>query len=145
MFRPISTLKLSKKVISELEEKGYLHVEDLPEDPESLEKLGLNATNLQKQLLSVDTLALDIWQSEIDALQESIPLCCSNLEDILGDGFQSGVITELSGVPFSGKTQICMQLSVTAQLKRYRDGAYGRVIYIDTRCGPTSQRFQGEF
>lgn len=41
-----------------------------------------------------------------ESQRECILICCSELESILENGVQCGTITELSGAPFTGKTQI---------------------------------------
>ncbi|MBM1154587.1 DNA repair and recombination protein RadA [archaeon] len=59
---------------------------------------------------------------------------CSGLDDILGGGIESMGITEFYGEFNTGKSQICHQLAVTAQLPEDR-GGFGedtRVLYIDT-------------
>ncbi len=57
---------------------------------------------------------------------------CKALDKILGGGLEPQVITEFVGPYGSGKTQICHQLAVTAQLPRSKGGLEGNVIYIDT-------------
>lgn len=54
------------------------------------------------------------------------------LDEILGGGVETQAITELIGEYGSGKTQICMMLSATAQLPYERGGLEGRVAFIDT-------------
>jgi len=53
----------------------------------------------------------------------------SNLDEALGGGYESGVITELYGDDGAGKTQLCMLASITAQLpyrrKCFRCGEEG--------------------
>lgn len=93
-----------------------------------MEKFNLNISDIEKQLKFPEALALDVWQVCIitslhslvyhsfsstivtflqnDTQRGSISLCCSELEAMLENGIQCGVITELSGPPFSGKTQI---------------------------------------
>lgn len=54
------------------------------------------------------------------------------LDEILGGGVETQAMTELIGDYGVGKTQICMTLSVTAQLPREQGGLEGNVIYMDT-------------
>jgi len=56
----------------------------------------------------------------------------SRLDGILGGGVETGAITEFIGEFGSGKTQICMTLSVTAQQPHEQGGLGGRVAVIDT-------------
>ena len=54
------------------------------------------------------------------------------LDKLLGGGFETGSITEMSGEFRTGKTQICHTLAVTCQLPANKGGAEGRCLYIDT-------------
>jgi len=70
------------------------------------------------------------------------------LDEILGGGIEKQAITELIGEYESGKTQICMTLSVTAQLSTEQGGLAGKVAFIDTEghlClkGSTKLRMRG--
>jgi len=56
----------------------------------------------------------------------------SVLNNILGGGVETGVITELIGEFGSGKTQICYTLSVLAPLPEEKRGLDGKVCVIDT-------------
>ena len=57
---------------------------------------------------------------------------CGNLDRMLGGGVETQAMTELIGDYGVGKTQICMTLSVMAQLPRDKGGLEGNVIYVDT-------------
>lgn len=48
--------------------------------------------------------ALDIWQEEIK--RTSIVTLCQDLDEAIDNGVPLGVITEFTGAPGSGKTQI---------------------------------------
>ncbi|MEM2187975.1 MAG: DNA repair and recombination protein RadA [Nitrososphaerota archaeon] len=54
------------------------------------------------------------------------------LDEILGGGIETQAVTELIGEYSSGKTQLCLTLSVTAQLSYERGGLAGKVAFIDT-------------
>ncbi|XP_011501257.1 PREDICTED: DNA repair protein RAD51 homolog 3-like [Ceratosolen solmsi marchali] len=139
MFRPISTLNLPSATVAELKKKGYVYVEDIL-NSQDLTTFNINKSEIEKQLRVPEVLALDVWQNSVQ--RESISICCPDLEAILGNGFQCGVITELSGSTFSGKTQICIQLSIAVQLSKSYGGLDGRCIYIDTRNGINILRFK---
>lgn len=55
-----------------------------------------------------------------------------NLDEIIGGGIQTGIITEFSGAFSTGKTQLMFQLSVNAQKPIDYGGLEGSVYYIDT-------------
>jgi len=46
--------------------------------------------------------------------------------------FGLGELTELCGLCATGKTQICMQLCLNAQVPRVFGGVEGQALYIDT-------------
>lgn len=56
----------------------------------------------------------------------------SKLDQMLGGGVESTMITEMFGEFRCGKTQLCHSLAVTAQLPPNMGGANGKVVYIDT-------------
>ncbi|MDP8023668.1 MAG: DNA repair and recombination protein RadA [Nitrososphaeria archaeon] len=54
------------------------------------------------------------------------------LDNLLRGGIETSAITEFYGEYSSGKSQICMTLSVMCQRKKEEGGLEGGVIYIDT-------------
>jgi len=54
------------------------------------------------------------------------------LDELLGGGLKPPVLLELAGPQASGKTQLCHQLAVMAQLPPGEGGLGSRVLYIDT-------------
>ena len=54
------------------------------------------------------------------------------LDGALGGGIETQALTEFIGEYGSGKTQICLMLSVTAQLPHDQGGLEGNVAFIDT-------------
>ena len=72
----------------------------------------------------------------------------SNLDKLLGNGVETGSITEIFGEFRTGKTQLCHTLCVTCQLPIEQGGGAGMAMYIDTegtfrpeRLIPIAQRF----
>ncbi len=55
-------------------------------------------------------------------------------------GFPLGSLTEVAGLPGVGKTQLAMQLSVTARLPQSLGGVQGQTIYIDTEGSLVPER-----
>jgi RAD51-like protein 2 len=62
----------------------------------------------------------------------SIITFCRAVDQMLGGGIGLGEITEVSGLPGSGKTQWGMQLAVDARLPVDFGGVAGETIYIDS-------------
>ncbi|MCX9012224.1 MAG: DNA repair and recombination protein RadB [Candidatus Methanoperedens sp.] len=67
--------------------------------------------------------------------QDRIPCGCKCIDDLLGGGFESGIITQLYGASGTGKTNICIQLAIQC----VRGGK--KVIFIDTE-GFSAERFK---
>jgi DNA repair protein RadA len=57
---------------------------------------------------------------------------CASLDQLLGGGVETQSITEFYGEFGTGKSQICQQLCVTAQLPLDKGGLEGGALYIDT-------------
>jgi len=66
---------------------------------------------------------------------ERIPSGCRSLDEMLGGGVETGVVTQLYGGSGSGKTNICIQLAVEC----VKSGK--KVIFIDTE-GFSADRFK---
>ncbi|KAJ3351205.1 recombinase rad51 [Allomyces javanicus] len=72
----------------------------------------------------------------------------SELDKLLGGGFETGSITEIFGEFRTGKTQLCHTLAVTCQLPIEMGGGEGKCLYIDTegtfrpeRCLAVAERY----
>ncbi|MCK5723178.1 MAG: PhoH family protein, partial [Gammaproteobacteria bacterium] len=59
-------------------------------------------------------------------INAQMPSGCQPLDELLGGGFETGVVTQIFGEAGSGKTNICIQLAVEC-VKRGK-----KVIFIDT-------------
>jgi DNA repair protein RadA len=62
------------------------------------------------------------------------------LDKLLAGGIETQAMTELVGEYGTGKTQICLTLSVTAQLPPEKGGFGGGVIFFDTEATFSSER-----
>ena len=69
---------------------------------------------------------------EIDENTDYITTGSSELNRILGGGFQTGKLTEVYGPFKSGKTNLAHTIAVTIQLPRKQSGLGAAVAYIDT-------------
>ncbi len=67
--------------------------------------------------------------------QERIPCGCKCIDDLLGGGVETGIVTQIYGASGTGKTNICIQLAV----ETVRGGK--KVILIDTE-GFSAERFR---
>ncbi|MDY6776856.1 MAG: DNA repair and recombination protein RadB [Candidatus Nanohaloarchaea archaeon] len=66
---------------------------------------------------------------------ERLPVRCESLDRLLGGGVEHGVITNVYGEAGSGKTNFCIQATVSA----VRNG--GKAVFIDTEGGFSAERF----
>ncbi len=74
-------------------------------------------------------------RSESIKKPERIPCGCKCIDDLLGGGFEEGIVTQLYGASGTGKTNICIQLAV----ETVRNGK--KAIFIDTE-GFSAERFK---
>jgi len=91
------------------------------------EKLSIEASKLIPLGFSTAT---ELFLRRKDILY--ITTGCKELDKLLGDGIETGSITEIFGEFRTGKTQLCHQICVTCQLPTKRGGAEGKALYIDT-------------
>ncbi|XP_047034308.1 DNA repair protein RAD51 homolog 3 isoform X1 [Helicoverpa zea] len=85
--------------------------------------------------------ATELWQRETSL--PSVASFSQSLDSILGtDGFQLGSMTELLGLPGSGKTQLCLQLCASVQIPKDLGGLDAEALYVDTNTHFTLSRFR---
>ncbi|WP_435359398.1 DNA repair and recombination protein RadB [Haloarchaeobius sp. DFWS5] len=68
-------------------------------------------------------------------MQGSISTGCQPLDDLLGDGFERGTVTQVYGAPAAGKTNVALSTAVETAARG------GTVVYVDTE-GLSLDRFQ---
>jgi DNA repair protein RadA len=124
---------------SKLRSAGFTTVEAIAVTPvrEIMEKTGLGHDTAFKiceearKLMNYGFVkASELWER-----RKNLSRCTTGskrLDAILGGGIETQAVTELIGDYGVGKTQICLMLSVMAQLPRDKGGLGGDVIYIDT-------------
>ncbi|CAD0204848.1 unnamed protein product [Chrysodeixis includens] len=85
--------------------------------------------------------ATELWQRETSL--PSVATFSQSLDNMLGTaGVQLGSITELLGLPGSGKTQLCLQLCASVQIPKDLGGLDAEALYIDTNTNFTISRFR---
>ena len=67
---------------------------------------------------------------------------CPLIDVHLQGGFLPRVLTEIAGTSGAGKSQLCLQLSLTVQLPLRVGGFGGRSVYISTECAIPSGRLK---
>jgi len=130
---------VGSKWAEKLKEAGYPTIESIAVTPprEIMEKTNIGFNTI----LKIQEAARKMITSEFKTAQEvyekrkTMQKCTtqsSNLNSILGGGIETQALTELIGEYGTGKTQICLMLSVTAQLPHDKGGLEGNVAFIDT-------------
>lgn len=95
------------------------------------EKKALTIINAARSSMGVSFIRVD----DLLKLRQNIRRLTSGskkLDALLGGGLETQTITEFYGEYGSGKSQICHQLCVNAQLPYERGGLNGAALYIDT-------------
>ncbi|XP_075226431.1 DNA repair protein XRCC3-like isoform X2 [Lycorma delicatula] len=99
----------------------------------------------------LDSRLSDSLQKVSDMLKSSSPKWnrlstgCEYINKLLRGGIPRRGITELSGESGSGKTQFCLQLTITVQLPFYNGGFNAGAVYICTEDKFPSPRLQQLF
>jgi RAD51-like protein 2 len=65
---------------------------------------------------------------------------CRELDQLLGGGVALNELTEFAGAPGLGKTQLAMQLAVTARLPLNWGGVEGETLYVDSEGSFSPER-----
>ncbi|KAJ0172193.1 hypothetical protein K1T71_012166 [Dendrolimus kikuchii] len=82
----------------------------------------------------------ELWQRQTSL--PSIPTFSRSLDNVFGnEGIQLGSITEVLGLPGSGKTQLCLQLCASIQIPKVLGGLNAEALFIDTNTNFTVSRF----
>lgn len=128
---------INARQIKLLQENGIGTAEALAMSPHSIVSNidGLGEKSAKKLIWNArNALGMTVFTtaSKIDDNVEYITTGSSELNRILGGGFQTGKLTEVYGPFKSGKTALAHTISVTVQLPEKKGGLNGAVAYIDT-------------
>ncbi len=132
---------------SRLRAAGYTSIESIAITPldELVEKTGISGETAERLLQKVRDLlgleyitALDLFEKKRRA--QRLTTGSRNLDRLLGGGVETQAITEFIGEYGAGKSQICMQLCVTAQQSPDQGGLGGKVLFLDTEGTFSPQR-----
>ncbi|XP_050441390.1 DNA repair protein RAD51 homolog 3 [Adelges cooleyi] len=139
MNRPIWTLPLSENTIVKLKKQGFKCCEDLIDLPDGTSHLKgfVETENEIREMLKCPQ---SKTASELDTNRDCIATFSKGIDDLLNGGVQLGQLTELTGAPGSGKSQICMQLCVAVQIPSCFEGLEAEAIYVDTNSNFSRHR-----
>jgi len=89
---------------------------------------------------------MDLFRSANHVLKEhlqtscKLSTSCKEIDQIMGGGFCTSSVTQISGASGTGKTQLCFQLCVNVQLPVECGGLDGDALFIDTNKTFSSNR-----
>ncbi|BCU67355.1 DNA repair and recombination protein RadA [Sulfolobales archaeon HS-7] len=125
--------------LSKLIEQGYSSLESIAiATPQDLSAAAGIPITVAQKIIKEAREALDIrFKTALELKQErqnikKITVGSQSLDGLLGGGIETRTMTEFFGEYGSGKTQICLQLSVNVQLPNDKGGLEGKAVYIDT-------------
>ncbi|XP_060536370.1 DNA repair protein RAD51 homolog 3-like [Cylas formicarius] len=124
----ISTLDISKIKRTKLQNIGIHYLDELDEIFRN--SLNLNVPETKS--------ALEILARQL--ISGCILSYIRELDIVLRDEIVAKRIIELTGLPGSGKTQVCFQLCITTQLPHVIGGAEGHVVYFNTNKNFSQRR-----
>jgi DNA repair protein RadA len=137
-YECLEDLEIGAVMTKKLRELGFQTIENLAmATTKELEQAGMNKKNAKK-LIRKARLCMPlqfIRGDELVKMRQSILRVTTGstmLDKLLGGGIESQSITEFYGEYGSGKSQICHQLCVNAQLPSEQGGLGGAALYIDS-------------
>ncbi|KAK7794745.1 hypothetical protein R5R35_000773 [Gryllus longicercus] len=151
MFRPLCNLPLPRLLSSKLRELGFMYCDDVCIDRNGKPILDPIAEKVLRQWSDEpctywkELLATPATKNAFSHLQDECDLgrietFCRSLDEYMDGGVPLQRITEFSGAPGSGKTQMCLQLCVDVQIPRAFCGLEGQAVFVDTCSGFTVSR-----
>lgn len=139
---------VGKAIAQRLREAGFANVETLAVTParELKEKADYDSLESAQRIVDAAREVLGIkfmtaWE-HYQMTQNRLRCTTGSkaLDNLLGGGIETQAITELVGQYGAGKTQLCLELCVTSQLPREKEGLGGSVLYFDTEGTFSSKR-----
>ncbi len=125
--------------VAQLTEVGFTSTESIAGTSikELMEKTGLLEEEVGKLLRTAREAIGSGYVTALELLQQRkgaprLTTGSRNLDRILGGGVETQALTEFIGEWGSGKSQVCMQLCITAQQPPEQGGLGGKVLFIDT-------------
>ncbi|RZB39352.1 DNA repair protein RAD51 -like 3, partial [Asbolus verrucosus] len=132
MNQPISSLDLTDNIIGRLQKNGFHYCHDFKENCENIpQKIHVSNWPSLTEAPSSKT-ALELLREEIH--WQPITTFVPELDSLLKHEISPNMITELSGFPGTGKTQICFHLSVGVN--------EGETFFISTNKNFASHRLR---
>jgi DNA repair protein RadA len=128
---PVTAKKLRSAGITTVEAIAVTPPKDIAEKAGIGFNTVLKIVEVARKSFCVDFVtAEELWKKRQSMLKCSTG--SKDLNELLGGGIETQAMTEFIGQYGVGKTQICLMLSVLAQLPLEQGGLDGKVVYLDT-------------
>jgi len=128
---PATTLKLKEAGLTTIRAIALSSVSELVNQADLGDKTAAKLIKMCQVQVGLTFSTADTLYTERLAL-DRISTGSDNLDELFGNGIETGSITELFGEFRTGKTQIAHQLCVMVQLPREKGGLAANAAYIDT-------------
>ena len=90
---------------------------------------------LQKNVISFVSYTSVKCKERCHAIEKLLSSGCKPLDDLLGGGFERGIVTQVFGAAGTGKTNVCIQLAVECVKTRFSEGSLCESMDWLLRCG----------
>ncbi|PUA33275.1 MAG: DNA repair and recombination protein RadA [Zestosphaera tikiterensis] len=135
----LEDLGLSPTIITKLAEAGYKTLESIAAAnvTELASIAGIPTPTAQRIIIKARDLLGLKFKTALELKNERakvgrITTGSKRLDELLGGGVETKIITEFFGEYGTGKTNLCHQIAVNVQLPEERGGLMGKALYIDT-------------
>lgn len=149
--RLLSSLCLPATLVSRLIEADFMYQEDVQQlNPTELSSASGLSVKESAEVIRLTTAGtnnqepltvLQLIENEGGSVSHIVSFC-ESMDNLLGGGIPLRAITEISGTPGIGKTQMCLQACVSVQLPQSMGGVQGEAVYIDTEGSFTVERLK---
>lgn len=113
----------------------------VPENPHGVNTSTSPSTGSTIQFVSLAELKEEERKRQRRGDRARATTFCRSLDELLDGGVPLGEVTEITGPPGAGKTQLLMQLAVSCTLPLLMGGLGGSCIYLDTEGSFVPERF----
>jgi DNA repair protein RadA len=136
---PVTAGKLTEAGFDSIEAIAVAPVRELVDKADLEANVAIKIIKAARETINTDFItAKQLWERREKALK--LTFGSNNLNKLLGGGIETQAITEFVGEYGTGKSQICMKLSITTQLPPKDGGLEGKVLFIDTEGTFAPQR-----
>ncbi|XP_059469928.1 DNA repair protein RAD51 homolog 3 [Neocloeon triangulifer] len=142
---PVDFLSISDAAKVKLKDAGAVLVQNVLGDRVSFEAIPTSEHRddeiyLKQLKTPIPVIScFDLLQKQGERLKSG----SEKLDELLDGGFKPGSLTEISGLPGSGKTQFCLQLCAVCQRPENFGGRPGQALFVDLNFGFSKSRYEG--